>query len=139
MSTRKEEHFETADVQGRFDFKMEQKAALVAEKGLNEETVRLISEDKGEPEWMLQRRLRALKLFHAMPMPSGWPGIPDLSEVDVNAIVPYIRPDVEVRVGRTPRRDSRHVRQTRYPGGRTKRALGRRRTVRVRNCLPEHA
>jgi Fe-S cluster assembly protein SufB len=99
MSTRQEEHFETADVQGRFDFKMEQKAALVAEKGLNEETVRLISEDKGEPEWMLKRRLRALKLYNAMPMPTGWPGMPDLSEVDVDAIVPYIRPDVEVRGG----------------------------------------
>jgi Fe-S cluster assembly protein SufB len=99
MSTRDEKHFETADVQSRFDFRKHSKAALVAQKGLSEETVRLISTDKGEPEWMLARRLRALELFHAMPMPSGWPGMPDLSEVDVNAIVPYIRPDVDVRGG----------------------------------------
>ncbi|WP_411966705.1 Fe-S cluster assembly protein SufB [Haloferax sp. YSSS75] len=99
MSSREEQHFEAADVQTRFDFKKEQKAAFVAKKGLNEETVRIISEDKGEPEWMLERRLRALKMFQQMPMPSGWPGQPDLSEVDVDAIVPYIRPDVEVRGG----------------------------------------
>ncbi|XVH31582.1 Fe-S cluster assembly protein SufB [Haloferacaceae archaeon DSL9] len=97
--TSDEAHFRETDAQSRFDFKMEQKAALVAEKGLNEKTVRLISEDKDEPEWMLRRRLRALKLFHAMPMPTGWELQPDLSEVDVDAIVPYIRPDVEVRGG----------------------------------------
>nr|WP_089868455.1 Fe-S cluster assembly protein SufB [Halogranum rubrum] len=97
--TTAEEHFRTTDSQSRFDFKMAQKSAFQAEKGLNEETVRVISADKGEPEWMLQRRLRALKLYQQMPMPTGWPGQPDLSEVDVDAIVPYIRPDVETRGG----------------------------------------
>ncbi|WP_101297952.1 Fe-S cluster assembly protein SufB [Halegenticoccus soli] len=97
--TADEEHFRSADAQSRFDFKKEQKAAFQAEKGLTEETIRVISADKGEPEWMLKRRLRALRMFDAMPMPSGWPGQPDLSEVDVNEIVPYIRPDVETRGG----------------------------------------
>ncbi|WP_396612395.1 Fe-S cluster assembly protein SufB [Haloferax sp. S1W] len=99
MSTREERHFEEADVQTRFGFKKEQKAAFAAEKGLTEETVRVISADKDEPEWMLERRLRALEQFQKMPMPTGWPGQPDLSEVDVNAIIPYIRPDVEIRGG----------------------------------------
>ncbi|WP_318569474.1 Fe-S cluster assembly protein SufB [Salinigranum marinum] len=99
MSTRKEEHFKETDAQARFEFRKEQRAAFVADKGLTEETVRLISADKGEPEWMLQRRLRALRTFDAMPMPTGWPNQPDLSDVDVDAIVPYIRPDVEVRGG----------------------------------------
>ncbi len=97
--TADEEHFRTADAQSRFEFKKAQRAAFVAERGLDEETVRVISADKGEPEWMLQRRLRALKLFQQMPMPVGWPGQPDLSEVDVDAIVPYIRPDVPTRGG----------------------------------------
>ncbi|MFC7201905.1 Fe-S cluster assembly protein SufB [Haloferax namakaokahaiae] len=99
MSTREEQHFKDTDVQNRFDFKKEQRAAFIAKKGLNEETVRVISEDKGEPEWMLERRLRALRMFQKMPMPTDWPGQPDLSGVDVNAIVPYIRPDVDVRGG----------------------------------------
>jgi Fe-S cluster assembly protein SufB len=97
--TTAEEHFRTSDAQSRFDFKMAQKAAFQAEKGLTEETVRVISADKDEPEWMLQRRLRALDLFQKLPMPTDWPGQPDLSAVDVDAIVPYIRPDVETRGG----------------------------------------
>ncbi|AXR78796.1 Fe-S cluster assembly protein SufB [Natrarchaeobaculum sulfurireducens] len=94
-----QEHLKTTNTEDRFAFKNEHKAALTAEKGLDEETIRLMSEDKDEPEWMLERRLRALKVFQEMPMPTGWPGQPDLSEVDVNKIVPYIRPDVEMREG----------------------------------------
>ncbi len=94
-----QDHLKTTNTEDRFAFKNEHKAALTAEKGLNEETIRLMSEDKDEPEWMLERRLRALKLFQEMPMPTDWPGQPDLSEVDVNKIVPYIRPDVELREG----------------------------------------
>ncbi|WP_331234889.1 Fe-S cluster assembly protein SufB [Natronorarus salvus] len=85
--------------QERFDHKNEERSAFRSEKGLTEEVVRLISEDKEEPEWMLERRLRALKHYQRMPMPTDWPGQPDLSELDVSEIVPYIRPDVETRGG----------------------------------------
>jgi ABC-type transport system involved in Fe-S cluster assembly, permease component len=34
------------------------------EKGLNEEIIRKMSEIKGEPEWMLDFRLKAYKKFH---------------------------------------------------------------------------
>ncbi|MFN3371564.1 MAG: Fe-S cluster assembly protein SufB [Sphingomonadaceae bacterium] len=40
-----------------------------APKGLSEETVRFISMKKGEPEWMLDWRLKAFRLWQAMPMP----------------------------------------------------------------------
>ena len=93
------EELQNTNTEERFDFKKEEKSAFQTEKGLTEETVRVISEDKGEPDWMLQRRLRALKQFQKMPMPTDWPGQPDLSEVDVAEIVPYIRPDVDVRAG----------------------------------------
>ena len=33
----------------------------IIEKGLNEQVVRLISAKKGEPEWMLDFRLKALR------------------------------------------------------------------------------
>jgi Fe-S cluster assembly protein SufB len=93
-----QDHLRETDSEKRFEFKKEQNAAFAAEKGeLDEETIHLISEDKDEPEWMLERRLRALRQFHAMPMPTDWPGQPDLSEVDVEEIVPYIRPDVDMR------------------------------------------
>ncbi|MFC4358793.1 Fe-S cluster assembly protein SufB [Halobium salinum] len=94
-----QDHLKEADTEERFDFKKEESSAFKTEKGLTEETIRLISEDKDEPEWMLKRRLKALEQFQAMPMPTDWPGQPDLSEVDVNEIVPYIRPDIETRGG----------------------------------------
>ncbi len=33
----------------------------MAEKGLNEEMIRAMSAMKGEPEWMLEQRLEALR------------------------------------------------------------------------------
>jgi Fe-S cluster assembly protein SufB len=95
-----QDHLQETDTEARFEFSKEEKSAFRADKGaLDEETIRLISEDKDEPEWMLERRLRALRQFHAMPMPTDWPGQPDLSEVDIEEIVPYIRPDIDVRGG----------------------------------------
>ncbi|MCL9815070.1 Fe-S cluster assembly protein SufB [Natranaeroarchaeum aerophilus] len=94
-----QDHLKQTNTEDRFAFKNEHKAAVTAEKGLNEETIRLMSEDKDEPDWMLERRLRALEVFQEMPMPTDWPAMPDLSEVDINKIVPYIRPDVELREG----------------------------------------
>ena len=38
---------------------------------VSEDVVRNISAIKDEPDWMLQRRLKALKLFEKKPMPSS--------------------------------------------------------------------
>ncbi|MBO4249069.1 Fe-S cluster assembly protein SufB (plasmid) [Halomicrobium sp. IBSBa] len=78
-----------------FDFKNDVLAEFKSQTGLTEQTVRLISAEKDEPEWMLQRRLDALERYRQLPMPEGWPGQPDLSEIDVDGIVPYLRPDLE--------------------------------------------
>ncbi|WP_435116751.1 Fe-S cluster assembly protein SufB [Halolamina sp. C58] len=94
-----QDHLQQTDTEERFDFKKDSEAAYAAEKGLTEETIHAISDDKDEPDWMRERRLRALKQFQAMPMPTDWPGQPDLSEVDIDEIVPYIRPDIETRGG----------------------------------------
>src|SRR5579859_309572 len=40
-----------------------------APKGLNEDTVRFISAKKGEPEWMLDWRLKAFRLWLTMTAP----------------------------------------------------------------------
>ncbi|WP_135819773.1 Fe-S cluster assembly protein SufB [Halostella litorea] len=94
-----QDHLKETDTEKRFEFKKEESAAVTSDKGLTEEVVRMISDDKDEPEWMLERRLRALKQYQEMPMPTDWPGQPDLSELDVEEIVPYIRPDVDKREG----------------------------------------
>lgn len=41
----------------------------ILEKGLNEDTVRFISNKKGEPEWMLEFRLRAFRKWLTMKEP----------------------------------------------------------------------
>lgn len=68
----------------RFKFK--------AEPGLSEAVVRLISEKKGEPEWMLEKRLKGLELWHKLPMPEWGPSLKDL---DINQITFYAEPDAK--------------------------------------------
>jgi Fe-S cluster assembly protein SufB len=58
-------------------------------KGINEDIVREMSWMKGEPEWMTERRLKALRYFERRPMPT-WGG--DLSGIDFNDIFYYIKP-----------------------------------------------
>jgi Fe-S cluster assembly protein SufB len=60
--------------------------------GLDEELVRKISKDKEEPEWMLQKRLDAVKLFKKMPFPGFGP---NLSELDIENIHLYVRPEAK--------------------------------------------
>jgi Fe-S cluster assembly protein SufB len=59
------------------------------EKGLSEEVVRQISKMKGEPEWMLEYRLKALKHYQERPMPD-WGA--DISDLDLENIVYYVKP-----------------------------------------------
>ena len=45
-------------------------AGATAQRGLNEDVVRGISGLKSEPQWMLDLRLKGLKLFGKKPMPT---------------------------------------------------------------------
>ena len=55
-------------------------------KGLSEEVIRTISKEKGEPEWMLDYRLRSLKVFRDSKLPDWGP---DLSALDFDDIIYY--------------------------------------------------
>ena len=44
--------------------------AETAPKGLNPDIIRLISAKKGEPEWLLERRLKAFEFWQTMKEPS---------------------------------------------------------------------
>ena len=63
-------------------------AGASARRGLSEEVVRDISAKKNEPEWMLQRRLKALDIFEKKPMPT-WGA--DLSGIDFDNIKYFVR------------------------------------------------
>ncbi|WP_116948568.1 Fe-S cluster assembly protein SufB [Jiangella endophytica] len=63
-------------------------AGAAAKRGLNEDVVREISALKNEPEWMLETRLKALRLFDKKPMPT-WGA--DLSTIDFENIKYFVR------------------------------------------------
>lgn len=58
-------------------------------KGLDEQVVRQISAQKGEPQWMLDFRLKALAHFLKRPMPNWGP---DISGLNLDDIYYYVRP-----------------------------------------------
>ena len=62
----------------------------VIERGLTEDTVRLISSKKNEPEWMLEFRLKAYRHWLTMPMPD-WAHL-DIPEIDFQSISYYADP-----------------------------------------------
>lgn len=59
-------------------------------KGLNEDIVRLISEKKKEPEWMLEFRLKAFKMWQKMTLPK-WADL-DIPEIDFQNLYYYAKP-----------------------------------------------
>jgi Fe-S cluster assembly protein SufB len=63
-------------------------AGSTARRGLSEDVVRDISFKKSEPDWMLQRRLKALEIFGKKPMPN-WGS--DLSGIDFDNIKYFVR------------------------------------------------
>ena len=62
----------------------------IIDKGLNEDVVRLISEKKGEPDWMLDFRLKAFRHWTTMEQPA-W-GHVHLPEIDYQDISYYADP-----------------------------------------------
>jgi Fe-S cluster assembly protein SufB len=78
------------ETMGRYDFGWSDPdtAGATAKRGLSEDVVREISALKNEPEWMLENRLKALKLFGRKPMPN-WGA--DLSGIDFDNIKYFVR------------------------------------------------
>ncbi|MFD1827748.1 MULTISPECIES: Fe-S cluster assembly protein SufB [Mumia] len=75
---------------GRYDFGWADPdiAGASAKRGLNEDVVRDISSRKDEPQWMLDLRMKGLKLFGRKPMPT-WGA--DLGGIDFDNIKYFVR------------------------------------------------
>lgn len=73
----------------KYGFKDEDVSVFNTGKGLSEEVVREISKVKGEPDWMLEFRLKSLRAFQAMRMPAFGP---DLSFLDFDSYTYFTRP-----------------------------------------------
>jgi Fe-S cluster assembly protein SufB len=87
---RPESQAQSLDGLGRYKFGWSDSdaAGSIATRGLSEEKVREISALKNEPEWMLNFRLKGLRLFDKKPMPN-WGA--DLSGIDFDNIKYFVR------------------------------------------------
>jgi Fe-S cluster assembly protein SufB len=65
-------------------------------RGLTEETVRLISAKKNEPEWMLEFRLKAYRHWLTMTEPKHWPNL-SYPKVDYQDIIYYSAPKQQAK------------------------------------------
>lgn len=72
-----------------YGFRMPERAVYKARPGLSRRMVEELSYLKAEPLWMRSKRLSALEIFEAKPMPT-WGA--DLSGVDFENIVYYLKP-----------------------------------------------
>ena len=73
----------------RYGFSKPENYVFKSKRGLSREVVEQISEMKNEPEWMREKRIKALEIFEGKKMPM-WGA--DLSTIDFDNIYYYIRP-----------------------------------------------
>ena len=83
-----------ADFGNMYNFKKDFTYSYKTDAGLTEDIVREISEKKHEPQWMLDFRLKSLDLFNRMEYPNWGP---DISELDMDNIVTYVRPNSQMK------------------------------------------
>ena len=72
----------------KYGFRDDIAYAFKTKKGISEEIIEEISNIKNEPEWMLEKRLQAYKIFKNKPMPKWGP---DLSGINFNDIFYYLK------------------------------------------------
>ncbi len=73
----------------KYGFSDDLKPVFSSPKGLNEQVVTSISKLKGEPDWMLKRRLEGFRSFVNKPLPNWGP---DLSKIDFDQMSYYNKP-----------------------------------------------
>jgi len=80
-----------------------------SERGLNRQVVENISRMKGEPQWMLEFRLKALEHYLSRPMPTWGP---DLSGLELENIFYYVKPTEKSEKSGTTFRTTSRTRST---------------------------
>jgi len=90
---RKKTYIEDLD-RGIYDVKNEFKYSYKADEGLTPEIVRQISREKNEPQWMTDFRLKSLEIYNSIAVP---PWGPDISELDMDNIVTYVKPNTDMK------------------------------------------
>jgi len=76
----------------KYGFHDTEQHVFKSRKGLDKDIVAEISKHKGEPQWMLDYRLKAYEIFEKKPIPT-WGG--DVSQIDFQDIFYYVKPTSE--------------------------------------------
>lgn len=90
---KKKTYIEDVD-RGIYDIKDEVNYSFKTAKGLTPEIIIEISREKNEPQWMTDFRLKSLEIYNSKPIPK-WGA--ELSDLDVDEIIAYIRPNTEMK------------------------------------------
>ena len=78
-----------------YDFRYEENEDFYRiDSGLTPEIVETLSREKGDPEWMLQFRLKSLELYNQLKVPDWGPSIEGLN---IDNIVTYVRPNTSMQ------------------------------------------
>ncbi len=64
--------------------------STLARAGIDEEIVRQIASANNEPDWMLEHRLKSLRVFESMTKPTWWPS---LENIDLQSIYYFGKPE----------------------------------------------
>lgn len=89
-----EEKSQVADVdRSLYDFRYDEKDAYRIESGLTPEIVRQISEEKHDPDWMLDFRLKSLEIYNRLEVPDWGPSIAGL---DMENVATYVKPNTKM-------------------------------------------
>ena len=76
-----------------YDFKKDEKDYYKVDEGLTPEIVEQISDEKNDPEWMKELRLKSLEIYNEMKVPEWGPSIEGL---DMDHIVTYVKPKTKM-------------------------------------------
>ena len=89
MAEKDKDILDNIDGEYKYGFTTDIETETIA-RGLNEDVIRLISAKKQEPEWMLERRLKAFRHWQGMKLPT-WAHL-DIPEIDFQDIIYYAAP-----------------------------------------------
>ena len=96
MAEKDKDILENIDGEYKYGFTTDIETETIA-RGLNEDVIRLISAKKEEPEWMLERRLKAFRHWQTMKLPT-WAHL-DIPEIDFQDIIYYAAPKQRKKLG----------------------------------------
>lgn len=93
MEEKKKTYVEDID-RSIYDIKDEFDASMGIDAGLTADIVREISESKNEPQWMTDFRIKSLEIYNSKSVPNWGP---DISALDIDNIITYVRPKNDMK------------------------------------------